>query len=603
MTAEEALAAAQKEGLTLVKTEGKSGFQNVKTNANAGKARPYRPMVWRDGKEVSLGSFATPEQAALVYARSPEGRKAAAAAAAAAELSMTAEEALAAAQKEGLTLVKTEGKSGFKNVSLNQTSKSAPYVALARRDGKPVNLGSFATAEEAALVVARHKAEAAAVEPVPRATTTANDSGGSSGSERPRHTPLQEDDDDQVGGQANPVLQASQRKRKVTHACNTDDAAEREGVSRVPIVLDTTNESTMFHRDDAFNRELLKWFETHRAALGETVGGKRSKVFKRGTRPFDELLVIVQPMLDKADLCLAECNALVYENGKVSMILPHRDSHHNILERVTIVFDVTRCAPGDTLHMDVPGHGHRRVPDAEPGQQLTTVMTSAANQRHCKLVDGRRAEMKDDVVSLALWCYLKPHEDDLLQLHDASENGEATHLSGMSTLVHDVDMCDVLRNQPRIDVRKWPEGRPDVLEAVQQEQARLAKKRKEPLSDESPRPESREVDLPSFQGQKAVQHCLLRRVQEKARARARCVREARAAPAAPVISQPEEGAEDESAEDESASASPMEVGGVPRRAPRPAPRPWLLPPIPDLVSAAEHELNPDLRSMHLGLHP
>jgi len=42
-----------------------------------GKPKPYEARVWRGGKLVSLGSFATAEEAALCIARSPEGRAAA----------------------------------------------------------------------------------------------------------------------------------------------------------------------------------------------------------------------------------------------------------------------------------------------------------------------------------------------------------------------------------------------------------------------------------------------------------------------------------------------------------------------------------------------
>ena len=41
------------------------------------KVKPYRTEVRRGGKMVSLGCFATAEEAALCVARSPEGRKAA----------------------------------------------------------------------------------------------------------------------------------------------------------------------------------------------------------------------------------------------------------------------------------------------------------------------------------------------------------------------------------------------------------------------------------------------------------------------------------------------------------------------------------------------
>ena len=50
-----------------------------------GKPKPHQAGVWRGGKKVSLGHFATAEEAALCVARSPEGRAAAAGRAAAEE--------------------------------------------------------------------------------------------------------------------------------------------------------------------------------------------------------------------------------------------------------------------------------------------------------------------------------------------------------------------------------------------------------------------------------------------------------------------------------------------------------------------------------------
>ena len=59
------------------------------------------------------------------------------------------------AQAEGLTLLVADNKAGYFGVHLNQTSKSKPYTVQVSRGGKMVHLGSFATAEEAALAVAR----------------------------------------------------------------------------------------------------------------------------------------------------------------------------------------------------------------------------------------------------------------------------------------------------------------------------------------------------------------------------------------------------------------------------------------------------------------
>ena len=61
----------------------------------------------------------------------------------------------AQAEAEGLTLLVAENKTGYYGVSLNNPGKPKPYMAKVTRGGKIVGLGSFATAEEAALCVAR----------------------------------------------------------------------------------------------------------------------------------------------------------------------------------------------------------------------------------------------------------------------------------------------------------------------------------------------------------------------------------------------------------------------------------------------------------------
>ena len=57
---------------------------------NPGQPKPYEARVWRGGEQVSLGYFATAEEAALCFARSSEGQAAAKRAAAA---PLTSEEA------------------------------------------------------------------------------------------------------------------------------------------------------------------------------------------------------------------------------------------------------------------------------------------------------------------------------------------------------------------------------------------------------------------------------------------------------------------------------------------------------------------------------
>jgi hypothetical protein len=68
---------------------------------------------------------------------------------------LSPEEARQQAQAEKLTLVVAENATGYFGVRLARPGKPKPYQAQVRRNGKEMHLGSFATAEEAALCVAR----------------------------------------------------------------------------------------------------------------------------------------------------------------------------------------------------------------------------------------------------------------------------------------------------------------------------------------------------------------------------------------------------------------------------------------------------------------
>ena len=115
---------------------------------------------------MSLGTFATAEEAALCYARKEEQAAVAAAAAPPAPPPMTAEEALRLAEAEGLTLLRSESTSGsgFKNVHF-KSNTTMPYHAQVKRGGKQLALGRFGTAEEAALILARYAGAQTAPQP------------------------------------------------------------------------------------------------------------------------------------------------------------------------------------------------------------------------------------------------------------------------------------------------------------------------------------------------------------------------------------------------------------------------------------------------------
>jgi hypothetical protein len=166
---------AEAEGLTLLKADNKAGYFGVHL-PNPGHPKPYRAQVTRGGKDVHLGSFATAEEAALCVARSPEGQAAAERAAAPAPL--TSEEARQQAQAEGLTLLKADNKAGYFGVHLHNPGTPKPYRAQVTRGGKEGYLGCFATAEEAALRIARSpegRAAAAAERPAAPAPLTSEE--------------------------------------------------------------------------------------------------------------------------------------------------------------------------------------------------------------------------------------------------------------------------------------------------------------------------------------------------------------------------------------------------------------------------------------------
>ena len=153
LTSEEARQQAQAEKLTLLVADNSSGYFGVHLH-KPGQPKPYQARVRRGGKPVNLGNFANAEEAALCVARSPEGQ-AAAAERAAALPPLTSEEARQQAQAEKLTLRVAKSKTGYFSVSLTKPGQPKPYQARVWNGGKQVRLGYFATAEEAALCVAR----------------------------------------------------------------------------------------------------------------------------------------------------------------------------------------------------------------------------------------------------------------------------------------------------------------------------------------------------------------------------------------------------------------------------------------------------------------
>ena len=150
---------AEAEGLTLLQADNKTGYFGV--YHRSGKTKPYEAQVTRSGRKVSLGYFATAEEAALCVARSPEGQAAAKRPKRpAAAPPLTREEALQQARAEGLTLRVADNKAGYYGVYRlrKPEGRSKPYEAKLWRRGMVRHFGRFATAEEAALRIARLQA-------------------------------------------------------------------------------------------------------------------------------------------------------------------------------------------------------------------------------------------------------------------------------------------------------------------------------------------------------------------------------------------------------------------------------------------------------------
>lgn len=158
---------AEAEGLNLVRSEKSStGYRNVVYRDYDTNGTPYQTQVFRSGKMVILGKFDTAEEAALCYARSPEGQAYLAAARAPAPLFMTSEEALRLAEAEGLTFEPSESSSGYKGVAMDSRRTHTRFKADIRVSGKNIAIGYFETAEEAALCRARAMKERG-IEPPP----------------------------------------------------------------------------------------------------------------------------------------------------------------------------------------------------------------------------------------------------------------------------------------------------------------------------------------------------------------------------------------------------------------------------------------------------
>ena len=161
-----AIRQAEREGLTLTRSSSNSGYKGVCYLPKKRGSKKYMLQVTVGGKHLTLGCFATAEQAALFYARreassdtsdltappppSPPPPPPAPSPAAGAE-------AVRQAGREGFTLATSGNSSGYKGVWYSpKRRRTKKYELKVRVGGKQLHLGAFATAEEAALARARH---------------------------------------------------------------------------------------------------------------------------------------------------------------------------------------------------------------------------------------------------------------------------------------------------------------------------------------------------------------------------------------------------------------------------------------------------------------
>jgi hypothetical protein len=205
MGAEEALAAAAAEGLTLWRSNNVSGYRAVyhQKNVNAANGGIFEVRTKEGDNMISHhGYFRTAEHAALVFARYVRDERGEAGETRLSEglgglpqpeMMMGAEEALAAAEAEGLVLERTDARadgSGFIGVRkptrawerngipagivrVHGDRYSRPFEASLQFNAKTTHLAWCATAEQAALLRARALRDAKAALAAERAAAAA----------------------------------------------------------------------------------------------------------------------------------------------------------------------------------------------------------------------------------------------------------------------------------------------------------------------------------------------------------------------------------------------------------------------------------------------
>lgn len=226
LSLEEVQEIADAEGLTLVRSSGKTGFAKViqksSTPLKPGQAaprrrRPYCAQINFRGRKRSLGDFTTAEEAALAYARhlGPEAsaeEQAAFAALEAAAPTPAASDPLASLRLPVYATAAHDGRrfsaTGLKHVRphVHDTSKFCVHVGNKRAGNRRILATGFETAEAAGLWFLEHGHEY--IDEPPAGSTS-----------RKRRLELQEpsDDDDESEGEWEPSGEEDE-----------EDAAEEE---------------------------------------------------------------------------------------------------------------------------------------------------------------------------------------------------------------------------------------------------------------------------------------------------------------------------------------------------------------------------------------
>ena len=151
-------ATPSRDGCPLVRSlwHSKSGYKNVSHNRTQRAAK--KPWQARNDDGTSLGMYATPEEAALAYSKALGHDVATRLAMAVGQerARMTSEEALRAAEREGLTLKRTQSNASTPYVGVYKMGDGPRcYLAKVHREGQRTSLGSFGVMEQAALEIAR----------------------------------------------------------------------------------------------------------------------------------------------------------------------------------------------------------------------------------------------------------------------------------------------------------------------------------------------------------------------------------------------------------------------------------------------------------------